>query len=204
VWIPIDTRLSDHPKVHQIALASELPQDHVVGILARLWGLLADLQTEVLYGDMKTLRTCYRLPNGFLEAVVEVGWAELRAGEVRFATRNAERDAAREARREIARQGGLAKAAAASTCKQPASSCKQPASSLQAGCFPATDRQKRRKKETETAAVSSPPPALEGAGGEPTFSAAQALRAGLAIGKPPGEPRADPVAALKALQGATG
>lgn len=204
MWIPIDTRLADHPRVHQIALASELPQDYVVGILARLWGLLADLQTEVLPGDVETLRTCYRLPNGFLEAVVEVGWAELRAGEVRFATRNAERDAAREARREIARQGGLAKAAAAGTCKQPASSCKQPASSLQAGCFPATDRQKRRKKETETAAVSSPPPALEGAGGEPTFSAAQALRAGLAIGKPPGEPRADPVAALKALQGATG
>lgn len=147
MWIPIDTRLADHPRVHQIASRCQLPHDLVVGLLARLWGLCADLDTDVLPGDLESLSQCYRLPKGFLAAVVEVGWASTGTGEVRFSVRST-------SRREIAKRaadarwmharmhGGMHDA---STSMHPHASAMHP-----------LQRQRKRKKETERGG--SPPP----------------------------------------------
>jgi hypothetical protein len=37
MWIPIDTRLHEHPTVLRIAVSLKLPAELVVGLLARLW-----------------------------------------------------------------------------------------------------------------------------------------------------------------------
>jgi len=181
MWIPIDTRLADHPKVHQIAQACRMPHDLVVGILARLWGLCADLETEKLPGDLNSLSQCYRLPNGFLEELVAVGWAKVGDGYVQMPTRNGHASSMRRAHaqhaahmRWNAQQNGHAGAYAREI---------------------ETEKQKKRQRGR-----ASPPPALEeAAGGEPTFTAAAAMRAALALGKPAETPPADPVQQARAL-----
>lgn len=154
MWIPLDTRLADHPRVHQIAVRCQLPHDLVVGLMARLWGLCADLDTDVLPGDLESLSQCYRLPKGFLAAVVEVGWASTGTGEVRFSVRST-------SRREIAKRaadarwmharmhGGMHDASAR---MHPDAS----ASISDASAMHGLQRKRQRKKETERGG--SPPP----------------------------------------------
>lgn len=178
MWIPVDTRLGDHPKVRAIARITSCDRLRVVGALVTLWGLCADLETEELDSTVLALEEEYGLPEGIVAAMNVVGWATVTKDRVILHTRNGERDQAREARREIARKGGLARAAQQAA----ASSSKQAASRQQAGSRPATDidRDIERKKQRRG---SSPPPAIEGAGG---LSAAAAMREAMAtIGAPP-------------------
>lgn len=184
MWIPIDTRLADHPRVHQIATACRMPHDLVVGILARLWGLCADLETQRLPGDLASLSECYRLPKGFLEELVVVGWAKAGDGYVELSTRNGHASSMRRAH---------AQHAAHMRWNAPQNG--------HAGAYAREiDTEKERKRQRRRA---SPPPALEGAAeGEPTFSAAAALRAARGISRPFEAPLANPVEQARALMGA--
>lgn len=195
MWIPIDTRLHDHPKLRRISSICGIRPWEAVGAVTVLWGLAADLETERLDMTAQDIAEAYQLPDLLLGAMAEVGWVQLHHDHVVLKTRNSERDAAREARREIARQGGLARAAQQAA----ASSSKQAASRQQAGSFPATDRQtdKERKKQTRAAAS---PPALEGAG----LTAAAAMREAMAsLGAPPPARGVSPVDQLQALKEAS-
>jgi hypothetical protein len=195
MWIPIDTRLQDHPKLRRISSIAGIRPFEAVGAVTVLWGLAADLETERLDMTAQEIAEQYQLPALLLGAMSEVGWAELHTDHVVLKTRNSERDAAREARREIARQGGLARAAQQAA----ASSSKQAASRQQAGSFPATDRQTDRQRKRQTGAAASPP-ALEGAG----LSAAAAMKEALSsIGAAPPARAGDPVARLQALKEAS-
>ena len=196
MWIPVDTRLGDHPKVRAIARMTGCDRLRVVGALVTIWGLCADLETEELDSTVLALEEEYGLPEGMVAAMSVLGWATVTTDSVTFHTRNGERDQAREARREIARKGGLARAAQQAA----ASSSKQAASRQQAGSCSATEKQTdiERKKQRRG---SSPPPALEGAGG---LSAAAAMREAMAtLGAAPPAVRANPTEALKALKEAS-
>ena len=195
MWIPVDTRLGDHPNVRSICRMTKCDRLKVVGALVTIWGLCADLETEELTFHL-SIEEEYDLPEGIIAAMVTVGWATAKPDSVVVHTRNGERDQAREARREIALRGGLARAAQQAA----ASSSKQAASSQQAGSCSATEKQTdiERKKQRRG---SSPPPALEGAGG---LSAAAAMREAMAsIGAAPPAVRPNPTQALLALKEAS-
>ena len=195
MWIPVDTRLGDHPKVRSICRMTKCDRLKVVGALVTIWGLCADLETEELTFHL-SIEEEYDLPEGIIAAMVTVGWATAKPDSVVIHTRNGERDQAREARREIARKGGLARAA-----QQAAASRQQAAASRQqAGSRSATDRHRDIERKKQIGA-SSPPPALEGAGG---LSAASAMREAMStLGAAPPARAGDPVVRLQALKEAS-
>jgi len=159
MWIPIDTRLADHPKVHQIAGSCRMPHDLVTGLLIRLWGLCADLDTDRLPGDLASLSQFYRLPDGFLAAMVEVGWAEVLTGEVRISTRG-------KSRREIAKRAADARwdASRMHARMHDASECiPNDASGMH---MPERERERKRKRQTQTGGA-PPPTDLDGSAAKP-------------------------------------
>jgi len=188
MWIPIDTRLPDHPKVRRMASSLNCSRWEVVGALVQLWGLAADLDTEQLDGMPSDIEAEYDLPRGLLGSLAQVGWATFEERGVTLSTRNSERDEAKARRREQAQHAAHMRWHG-----------QHDAAAMLGN---ATDRQTlQRKKQTKRASAASPPPALEGAGGD--VRASVALRAALnGLGAAPPPPNHDPVARLKALQSA--
>jgi hypothetical protein len=71
-WIKVDRRLSDHWKVRRLASVFGMPRWSVVGALAYLWGLAEDVGPCLgpFFAEAD-----HELPEGFVAALGEVGWA---------------------------------------------------------------------------------------------------------------------------------
>lgn len=176
MWIPIDTRLIDHPKVRSIARRLEVDLLTAVGGLVVLWGIAADLDTERFDGVSHTIEADYRLPAGLLEAMAAVGWADVRGDHTTISTRNQDRSAAASKRREQAQHAARMRWHSEHMREHDAANAAAHAR------MPHTNRQ--RKKETDRRA--SRPAALEEQAGAAAGvgSPAAALRSALAtIGK---------------------
>lgn len=106
-WVPIDTRLLDHPKVLRLAVHRDRHQ--VVGLLAHLWGLLHDLETELLDGTAEELEQLYGWPEGWLRELERVGWAIIKGDSIRFPTRNWQKSDKRSKRSEAASKAANAR-----------------------------------------------------------------------------------------------
>lgn len=185
-WLKVDRRIHEHPKVRRIAKRLELPRFAVVGCLVYLWGIADDLG-ECLGAGFEEVD--HDLPEGFLAAMEEVGWAEdtvdgwvlrtrpesPRSARMReLANLRYEAEAAR-----LAKIGlGAAPSAGANGAAAHASVPSAGAGSRNAH---AREREEKRKiRETRTAsAVSPPPPAPDGAAEASTFRASAAMAAGL-------------------------
>jgi len=203
MWIPIDTRLHEHPTVLRIAVSLKLPAELVVGLLARLWGMCSDFDSWAIPGDEAEVSQHYRLPAGFIRAMESVGLAKVGSDSVTITMTAAISDTA-ERRRERAAHAARARwnaqkgehdAQTCSTDARNAQSCSDAIEGVDGGI--------RRKKGSGNRAsrASSPPPALEGAGG---LSAAAAMREAMSsIGAAPPARAGDPVARLQALKEAS-
>jgi len=200
VWIPIDTRLHEHPTVLRIAVSLKLPAELVVGLLARLWGMCSDFDSWAIPGDEAEVSQHYRLPAGFIRAMESVGLAKVGQDSVTITMTAAISDTA-DRRRERASRAARARWDARNA-QHDAQSCSADARNAQA-CSDAIEGVERgnRKKKGNGTRASSPPPALEGAGG---LSAAAAMREALStIGAAPPASAGDPVARLQALREAS-
>ena len=170
-WIPMDTRLGEHPKV--LAMASQgLDRRLIVGLLHDLWSRLAELETETLDGTPELLEQGYHWPAGFVAALAEVGWAKVSKGSVHFGTRNQQAEERRRMREERARAGGLAKAA-----KRSASGSASVLLTSARGLLPsATDRQTERQRNRQTGRADAPSSGGEGGGLSPGAAMREVLR----------------------------
>lgn len=179
MWIPIDTRLIDHPKVRCMhrQLGSSLAE--TVGGLAVLWGIAADLSTERFDGTPDQIEADYRLPAGLIEAMAAVGWAKIEAGQVCLSTRNQDRAAAASKRSEQAQH------AARMRWMRQHGEHMRPHDAADAAAHARMPQRKRdRKKETDRALAASRPAALEEQAGDAAGvgSPASAIRAALRLG----------------------
>jgi len=170
MWIPIDTRLIDHPKVRRIqrCLGCSLPE--VVGGLVVLWGIAADLDTERFDGTPEALGLDYSLPDGLIAAMEAVGWARIEADHVVVSTRNQDRESAASKRRQNAQH-----AARMRWMRQHPEHMRQHDAADASAYAPMPQRKRQRKKETSAA---SRPAALEEQAGDAAGvgTPAQALR----------------------------
>ena len=193
MWIPIDTRLHEHPTVLRIAVSLKLPAELVVGLLARLWGMCSDFDSWAIPGDEAEVSQHYRLPAGFIRAMESVGLAKVGSDSVTITMTAAISDTA-ERRRERASRAARARwdARNGEHDARNAQSCSDAIEGVERG---------NRKKKGNGSRASSPPPALEGAGG---LSAAAAMKEALStIGAAPPARAGDPVARLQALKEAS-
>ena len=201
MWIPIDTRLHEHHTTIRMAARLSLPAETVVGLLARLWGMCSDFDSWRLDGPAGEIEGHYRLPAGFLEAMQAVGLATISPEAVSITMTAAISDTA-ERRREKAAHAARTRWNArkaehdAQNAEHDAQTCSADARNARA-CSDAiygVDGGIRRKGSGNRASrASSPPPALDGAGG---LSAAAAIREAL---HPPAEPTTNPAATLRLL-----
>jgi hypothetical protein len=207
MWIPIDTRLHEHPTVLRIAVSLKLPAELVVGLLARLWGMCSDFDSWAIPGDEAEVSQHYRLPAGFIRAMESVGLAKVAPDSVTITMTAAISDTA-DRRRERASRAARARWDArngehdARNAQHDAQTCSADARNAQS-CSDAIEGMDRgtRKKKGNGSQASSPPPALEGAGG---LSAAAAMREAMStIGAAPPAVRPNPLQALTALKEAS-
>jgi len=180
MWIPIDTRLIDHPKVRRIQRCLRCSLPEVVGGLVVLWGIAADLDTERFDGTPDALWKDYGLPNGLIEAMEAVGWARIEADHVVVSTRNQDRESAASKRRQNAQH-----AARMRWMRQhpehmrPHGEHMRQHDAADATAYAAMPQRKRqRKKETYRASAASRPAALVEQAGDAAGvgTPAQALR----------------------------
>ena len=198
MWIPVDTRLHEHIKVQRLATRLKLPHDLVVGLLVRLWGLCSDFGDWTLEGDAVEISQHYRLPAGFLEQAAEVGFAKIGKEGITMLRTEALNETA-ERRRERASNAARARWDARNG-EHDAQTCSTDARNAQP-CSNAIEGYRDGKKKGSGRQASSPPPALEGAGG---LSAASAIREAMAsIGAAPPAVHPNPTQALLALKEAS-
>ena len=89
-WAPIDNRLIDHPNLLRLSKAVGC-RHKALGLVVHLWGLLHDLNTELLDGSADELEELYGWPAGWISNLEAVGWAVTKKDSCRFPTRNHER-----------------------------------------------------------------------------------------------------------------
>jgi len=189
-WLKIDRRIHEHPKVRRIAKRLELPRFAVVGCLVYLWGIADDLG-ECLGAGFEEVD--HDLPEGFLAAMEEVGWAENtpdgwllrtrpespRSARMReLANLRYEAEATRLSKIGLgeapsARANGTARTAGGTHRSAASGAARQSAYARE------REREKERERERTPSAVSPPPPAPDGAAEASTFKASAAMAAGL-------------------------
>lgn len=171
-WIPMDTRLAEHPKVLAMA-AQGLDRRLIVGLLHDLWSRLAELETETLDGTPELLEQGYHWPEGFVKALEKVGWAKVGKATVQFGTRNPEATERKRMRRERAKAAADARWHANGDAKAIRASPKHDARRMQAN---ATDRERDIQKDRHSRA-SAPSSGGEGGGMSASAAMREALRA---------------------------
>jgi len=199
MWIPVDTRLHEHPKVQRLAGRLKIPHELVVGLLVRLWGMCSDFDSWTIEGDEAEVSQHYRLPAGFLRELASVGLAKLSENSVTMILTSALSETAD-------RRKAKAAAAAnarwhAQTAKHDAQSCSRDAPDAKACSDAIEGKRDRRIKGSRSRASSQP--ALEGAAeddvGLPTAAALRAALNGIGAG-PPLKSREEFLAEVRALQ----
>lgn len=184
VWIPVDRRLHEHPKIRRIARELSMDRYAVVGCMVYLWGLVEDLGAS-LGPDPSDEE--HGLPAGFLAQVEKVGWATREKGDLVLTSRKSDRSA-------IARRAAAARWASG---MHDASSMHADASSMHAHASDAShaiDRERDRKRKRSDASNASRrarPPAPNGAD-RPASE--------VVIRDPPGTVYLSPAEALAALK----
>jgi len=203
-WIPMDTRLGEHAKT--LTMASQLSMEPrlVVGHLHDLWSRLSELDAEVLEMAPAAIELGYRYPDGFISAMVKVGWAKPVTGGMRFKTRINEARERANIRKERARKGAEAmhdkrrkqELSKAQACSKHASSSAYTV--LEHATVQDSTRQDSTSQDTSEQGEARPPE-----GGEAVFSPAAALREVLRSSTPSTERKPDVLAQLRTLSDQT-